>query len=228
MRTSLVMCTCSCVRGVGGSNLGATWQGRRMVVTEDNICFGKLTGSDMLDYIPLLEVDSISRKNSLHPENVKSTLLPSTTSLSRKSIKARTGFFRIASSDTVVEDDEESRNVFAILTAEDGHNSGRSTVLAIEDKEEYERVISILETCVRKRKQREMDHIDNTFFKKCQHRARDFYDGMICQSIVGVLIVASYVNALVNAQVMPEPGSSSTHFFYAMEWVFNISFTIVR
>eukprot|EP00960_Hanusia_phi_P049199 759433-Hanusia_phi.AAC.3 len=210
------------------SNLGATWQGRRMIVTEDYICFGKLTGNDMLDYIPLVEVETISRKSSVHAEGVISMLSHAPSIGMKKNSKQQTGFFRVASHDAAVDEEEEGLNVFAILTTENGHNSGRSTVLALEERKEYERVTSILEACVRDRKQLEIDKIDDTFMKKCQHRARNFYDGMFCQSIVGLLIVASYVNALVNAQMLPDSETSSVRVFTAMEWFFNISFTIVR
>ncbi|EKX43249.1 hypothetical protein GUITHDRAFT_110665 [Guillardia theta CCMP2712] len=45
-------------------------------------------------------------------------------------------------------------------------------------------------------------------------------------SIVGGIIFASYITALVNAQILPEPGSHRDKVFTALEWFYNFSFTL--
>ena len=42
------------------TEIGITWQRRMVMVTQDQICFGKVNAPNLIDYVPLLEVNRVT------------------------------------------------------------------------------------------------------------------------------------------------------------------------
>eukprot|EP00960_Hanusia_phi_P054236 762585-Hanusia_phi.AAC.3 len=182
----------------------------------------------MLDYIPMLEVVQVHRTSEVRTSDLNSKSVFTTKPYKAKSVISKPRVELKVTSVPMLDDDDEELCILTIFTLEDGHNSGRPTVLSTPDKSLYNDVVRCLEAAVERCKAEALARSETSALSKWRRRVGKFYDGNLCQGIVGALIVASYVNALVNAQVLPEASSAQSKAFSTMEWFFNISFTVVR
>ena len=206
------------------SKVGVTWQRRKIHVTDSEILLSKVHGSTVLDQIPLAEVKSIRRQETI---GTKDTLL-------RKSSLTSLGSFafsmkeRDLSTENILDDDAEGLLTFSIHTIEDGFNYGRITFLGVKDEDQYTELTNLLEEMVIIAQEKEFATKEKGWFARSRRKSRKIYNSFVFQSIVGVIIFASYITALVNAQILPEPGSHRDKIFTALEWFYNFSFTLVR
>ena len=122
-----------------------TWVPRRIVLTDTELCCGKVNYPKRLDHIPLHEVINVE---ALHTDNTATSngIKGSATNVLR-TVSSRAGLLArrdsLRSNDSQPKEDntdevgfEVDAFSFEITVTPDGHNSGRSTILKTKDRQE--------------------------------------------------------------------------------------------
>ena len=204
---------------------------RRIVLTDTELCCGKVNYPKRLDHIPLHEIVSVEALNGGSPQNQTFNLKGSATNVLRTVSARANSLVRQDSRDSPrgsrrgsvqaddMNEEETSRDThdldrddafaFEITPIPDGHNSGRSTILRAKDKHEMAEWVEALRAAAVKAAEIEALKNDPGLFSKERRLARAFYASMPVQRAVGVCILASFLTCIVDSQALPEEGSST-------------------
>ena len=180
------------------SSKGAAWSARLVTITARDVCFSKPSADGakavMLDYVPLHEIDSIQQNPS-----------------------RKNGL-------SVEENEEDESLTFVIHTIEDGHNSGRVTILKAASQEDYEEWVSTIQRCVKMAIQQEMAKVDAGLLARERRLARQFYTSDPVQYCIAFVIIMTYFVALSESQLLPAKASRTASTFRALETLFTTIF----
>jgi len=120
----------------------------------------------------------------------------------RQSISHAPPSYDAYGSDSDHEDDDPAL-IFAIQTIDAGSNSGKTTVLQTKNREECEKWVQAIEgahaTLLQKLEKERLDA--QTLWRRVRDRAGVYYNSNPFQYAVGIIIMASYVAAMFEAQV---------------------------
>eukprot|EP00960_Hanusia_phi_P060583 764549-Hanusia_phi.AAC.3 len=115
--------------------------------------------------------------------------------------------------------------MFVITTVAGGHNSGRSTVFLASGPEESERWIAAIQqgikTCL-KMKTRESE----SRFQRLQRRTRRIFSSLPLQIFFSLVILASFITAIISAESQPDPSSSTGMFLKGLEVTYLVIFAV--
>jgi len=115
--------------------------------------------------------------------------------------------------------------IFCIHTIDGGHNSGRSTILQAESVVEREEWVTFLKAQVETAIEEFNRPPDLGAIKNMQRTCRSVYNSNTAQYWIGAVIFASYITAMMGAQLLPEDGTRAASYFFALEFIFTVLFT---
>jgi hypothetical protein len=183
------------------SPLGVAWQRRTIRLTRDKLWIGKTNHLDrhgVLDFIPLVEVVRVLDYGHQHHENNGRD----------NHLKSFKSLIQIGGSAQKPEDDDEDEmgesNNFTILTEQYGVQAGKSTVLKATSAEECHCWVETIEEIsqdLRRRRKEDEERATSTIVIY-QRKAANLYNSQPIQLGVGAIIVASYVIAMIEKQVL--------------------------
>uniref|UniRef100_A0A7S0MVB5 EF-hand domain-containing protein n=2 Tax=Cryptomonas curvata TaxID=233186 RepID=A0A7S0MVB5_9CRYP len=106
----------------------------------------------------------------------------------------------------------EESHALQISTIKDGHNSGRAYYLRVESQEKMETLMRFLQKSSKAARRRVEAQ---SFFRKSQHTVRKIYESNVVQGLIAVLIAASFICAIIEAQYLnpnaPDSGATDSH-----------------
>jgi len=152
------------------SAVGSTWVNR----TSDQVFFSKIDSSDVLDYIPLHEIKDILHPSK--PENPDNSS-PHRNQNSYKFSKSPTNVSPTQMDPLVFGDDDETSNsqILVIHTIENGHNSGRTTILLAESEIQRDEWVEFLNTSKKDALDRKNRLDDLGFTLNAQRKCRQIF-----------------------------------------------------
>jgi len=176
------------------SAVGITWVKRRVMLTSDQVFFSKIDSSDVLDHIPLHEIKDILHPSNLDTQGGSSPRLDQNV---RKSSKSPTYAFSgpMQVDPFMFGDDDEASTgqILVIHTIDDGHNSGRTTILLAESESQRDEWVVFLNTLRKDALGRKNRLDDLGFTRHAQRRCRQIYASNFVQYVIGVVIMCSYM-----------------------------------
>jgi hypothetical protein len=173
---------------------------RMVTLTMDGVFFAKVGANKFLHLIPLLEVEKVVLESWEGQDDTNE------------------------SGQNAGDKVTQGSNVFKVHPFANGLNSGKITTLkakSMEDMQDW--VASIREAAVIARRQAEMEPSN---FQKLRERARLFYQTNNVQLFMGFWILASYAASIVDAQIVPEPGSAQARTGWVIEACFTFIFAV--
>ena len=226
------------------SAVGTTWVPREVVVTKSHVFLSKIGSEDVIDQIPLHEIIEVvsSASEAVQADTAEERRTKATPWASfRRKPKAASMKDNGESEapehddkpvtmapdieDEVDEDDLNRQCIIVIRTVPDGYNSGRATLLragSIKEASEWMSFLSELSTAAYKDFHRKPDlgPIGNM-----QRRCAKIYHSNRVQYFISVVIGASYLCALIGAQILPEQGTEAARSLWILEVLFTTVFT---
>ena len=222
------------------SAVGNTWMVRNVVVTADELFISKVGSPEVLDQIPLHEVSLVVSKPNDSSDSFKAKKQGSAWGVVRGSMKslgskqepvARTS----SKPDTPgtptnmlqdMDDDVDPHCIIVIHTVAGGYNSGRSTVLlagSVHEANMWVNRLSELSTSAYKayHKKPDLGRVGNL-----QRKCAQIYQSNQVQYFIAAIIGASYISALVGAQILPEKGTDAARNMWIVEVTFTVIFTL--
>ncbi|EKX42342.1 hypothetical protein GUITHDRAFT_111617 [Guillardia theta CCMP2712] len=194
------------------STIGDTWQRRKVCLSKDKLLLGKVGAMDVIDYIPLDEVMAVVSKTAPSEQTEDKS---HNQGEKRASIKRSTTLR--------IDDDELDEKIFIITTIPEGHNSGKSTVLLASSKDERDTWITAIHQAVKvylKEKLRQGE----TKLERRQRQLRRIYSSTASQLFFSAVIMASFICAILSAQLQPPDGSQQARAFRALEITYTCIF----
>ncbi|EKX41331.1 hypothetical protein GUITHDRAFT_112542 [Guillardia theta CCMP2712] len=197
------------------SSLGDTWQSRKVVLSSSKLMIGRPGSANVIDYIPLDEIlDVVQSKQPADEIKVESL----------KQNPSTRGSLRRASTFKMEDEDGES-GIFVIITAPGGHNSGRSTVFLASSLEESMRWITAIQqgtkTYVRMKTRQ-----SETRFQRVQRKTKEVFSSLPLQIFFSLVILASFITAIISAETKVDPNSPTGKFFNGLETTYLVIFTV--
>ena len=98
------------------------------------------------------------------------------------------------------DDDDDEPFPFVIHTIEEGHNSGKSIILAASSQEELRQWIAGIEAAIELSKEEELRKNETSVLHTAMRKAAVLYNTHAVQYSVALVIFASYVTALVRGE----------------------------
>jgi hypothetical protein len=178
------------------TQVGMAWQKRLVKISHEHLCFGKTGQRALIDFIPLTQ---ITRVRVLGDNGDKS-------------------------SENVDDDDEEFP--FVIETDPLGQSSGKSFILSAGNSDNTNKWVVAVEKAKQAAVEAEISRNEVTCFQKYRRLTGQMYNTNLAQYVVALVILASYITALVTAQILPKEGSSEAFILYTAEAVFTGIFAI--
>ena len=113
-------------------------------------------------------------------------------------------------------------------TIEGGNNSGKMTVLQTQSAQECQMWIRVIEEAMaaEERRIKELEDATRTPWKRFCRRTKIYYNSNLTQFGVGIIIMASYVTAMYQAQMLPEPGGEISNALKVLEVLFTVLFAL--
>ena len=227
------------------TEIGITWQRRMVMVTHDQICFGKVNAPNLIDYVPLLEVNRVTegKKAEWINQDVASLAIdgtrgggtpkgapgPKQVGKYKVSGKGGQGSPDSRKADGMWEHDHDHEDddfPFVIQTIPGGHCSGKSIILAAADPDERRKWVSVIDHARDEAFFREKIRGEKTLLQTYQRITADWYESKQVQYSVALVIFATYIIAMLDSQMQPEEGSHAANTFRILEIVFTIVFGI--
>ena len=200
------------------SSLGITWQPRKVCVDQNYIYIAKCNDDAVVDYIPLLEIKSVVNKADKPPDTdqVAGACFgvgggrASAASSNVKAVKREStdAFLNRMLADEEEDDEEDASDghIFIVQTIEGGQNSGRATVFLVKDVSACYEWVAVIDKAVKDARTRRQLAEDAASARMViyQRRAREIYNNWNLQMVIGGVIVASYLTAMIGSQVVPK------------------------
>jgi hypothetical protein len=126
-------------------------------------------------------------------------------------------------------DDVEVRDAltFMLNTTPGGHNSGRSTILIAKNQAEKSEWKSFILNAVQQAlENRRLSLQEPGFIARMQVKLQTAYASKPSEYFFGAIIMATYVSAMVQYELLPEPGSALDHTINQFEVFFTIIFAV--
>jgi len=179
------------------SAVGSTWVKRRVMLTSNQVFFSKIDSSDVLDHIPLHEIKDILHPSK--PENPDNSS-PHRNQNSHKFSKSPTNASPTQMDPLVFGDDDETSTsqILVIHTIENGHNSGRTTILLAESEIQRDEWVEFLNTSKNDALDRKNRLDDLGFTLNAQRKCRQIYSSNFVQYAIGVVIMCSYMTGILS------------------------------
>jgi hypothetical protein len=176
---------------------GIAFPARDVYLTQDDILICKVGQQSVLDSVPLLEINH---------------LVVASSDILGESTEHQAG------------DGSPQLRTFIIHPIEDGHNSGRATVLRAETLDARDKWMTCIEQAQNRALERQNAAEDP--IRRWQRQARNFYGSSTTQVLIGLVIMASYIASILNSQFLPTPGSAEDSFFKHLEIAFTVIFAL--
>lgn len=221
------------------SAVGTTWVPREVVVTKGHVFLSKNGSEDVIDQIPLHEIIEVvsSASEAVQADKAEEWRTKATPWASFRRKPKGAGMKddgeapehddkpATTAPDLEYEDDLNPKCIIVIRTVPDGYNSGRATLLlagSVKEASEWVSFLSELSTAAYKDFHRKPDlgPVGNM-----QHKCAKIYHSHRVQYFISVVIGASYLCALIGAQILPEQGTEAARSLWILEVLFTTIFT---
>ena len=165
-------------------------------MTSDKVFFSEVDCSDVLDHIPLHEIKDVLDPAAFKPDTArgKGGFSRAKSSIKTSSPTNAKGMDPLMFSDN--DDDTSVCNIVVIHTIENGHNSGRTTILLAETENERDEWAKFLSTSKDEALDRKNRPEDLGFISNLQRTCRQIYFSNLTQYGIGFVIMCSYMTGI--------------------------------
>ena len=209
------------------------------MVTKSMLILTKPGEDTVLDCVPLDEVDKVVSVNFL-AEYDRTGLSERATAaatareggegegpepLKKVASMRRVKSFAATLAGTRRDNDDDGSRVcsFNIVTQEAGHNGGRIFSLRLKSPIECEEWMEVLLRAVTKaRRDKELELEGGGWLNRLRTHARFAYNSAFSQMLFALIIVASFLVSLIDAELMPAEDSDAAKAFHMLEVAFTV------